>query len=209
MSIPDDFKELLKTWSHAGWDTKLITSIGIAASVLSWTSLADQVFQMKLFMLQALEFYRMCTDLLLLPIRWAGWDVSQVTIDTIVMLTLLVIPKIKAVERINPYVDGPDTEEKIGSTRFFYNCAVLLILLVDLMFSHLLFLVLLLIVFLYAKTIYKLVKEYGFGQEHGCSQAEQRYRKYIGIQLTFYTLPPILVAILAAIAEGLSRPLPG
>jgi len=90
MSVKDDYDELKRVWSALEPLTKVLLAVAFASSVLSLASLADNVFALKGFLSNTIDFYRNFTkpiaNFLSLSVKR---ELSELDVDAIVLLSLV------------------------------------------------------------------------------------------------------------------------
>lgn len=106
MSLKDDVSAAANEWGTASWKVRVLLVLGVLLSASSLASLADTVFQWKGFLLRGLEFYRayVAAPLANLVTSLVGKPLTQVQIDAVVLFALFfgALMRIEAMQPISP-----------------------------------------------------------------------------------------------------------
>lgn len=96
MPLRQELLAAKKYWDGLAGASKGSLAFSVAFSLLSISSLIDQIFELKSFMEQVVEFYRMCTDPLLAAFKWLGFEAfSREIFDCWVIVLLAWIPRLR------------------------------------------------------------------------------------------------------------------
>ena len=89
MGIKDDFEGLTQTWKTLSAPIKVFLAANFLVSSLSIASISDSIFKFKGFIKAAVEFYQLCTGMVLgFLTKYVYIDLVQVQIDVIILFLL-------------------------------------------------------------------------------------------------------------------------
>ena len=181
MSFFDDLKRLRKVWHKLSTFTKLLQICALILSFMLIAGLADTVFEFKLFLAHAIEFWHTITGFVLEKIEASlGVQIPVVHIDFYVLFALIFFPYLMASWNV------------IGSRKRIINVlGVLSWISAPLIIPIDALMVLALVVYFFTLIMFL------------WPPIEDRFL-LISLRMA---LPPIAVATIAAITEGLARPI--
>ncbi|EOX4464584.1 hypothetical protein ACSQUR_004378 [Vibrio alginolyticus] len=180
MGIAEDFVGMKSKWSEWAWTTKLFFIASFLLSCLSIASLADQVYQFKSFVAEGIAFWRSVGFQILGIVEKLGLTVEQWQLDYCAIIILVYLPYISERYKV------------LSAARVIAYCMAFFASLLVPFFKEMhpsleiagITYLVTVIVYLYPP----------------------RSASFNTVVLRM-VLPPVSVLILAAIAEGISRPL--
>lgn len=207
MGLQDDWNELKKMWGNCSLATRIFLAVSFFLSCASVSSLADGVFQFRGFLQTAIEFYRIPIDYIVevLYINW-GWFIPPSAADTFVLICLFEASRIKV---------GGGFQKG-----WLYEIAIITFLAFFIMFMEYItydptlvisfapgFLVVMSGIFFYLGFVHPVAGQTkrapAFKKIEIAPGDRRMFRLVLGNILTIL----FLVAVVAAISEGLTRPL--
>lgn len=202
MAFNDDYESIKKSWGSLPPTGKLIFGSSFAITLFSFASLADSAYELKGFIVNAIQFYRWATDPILSVAEFYNIKLNRVSLDAIALI-LIVTHSIykysfrlgmKNLGRLYQYIICPAGVFSL----LFYSAEVVFFWAVILCIEYLFRLT---AIFVYAS----------FGdpnKEIFIFHYTRKHVRDVMLKSILHFLSPIvLVGVIAAISEGLNRPL--
>lgn len=206
MSLLGDFDEIKRSWKALpGW-LKVVISASFLVSVLSIGSLADSVFQLKGFFAEAVAFYRMLFGPLASVLAtYLQVEDPQAAIDLAVSINLLAVAETNALITVRPLGRWSEIYSKPGFRvrvllfNWIFTCILAAIAwwLMGITATVILFV----IVFPATYILRSVFILYVIGRKSGHQYQQELVAG--GYMVSVY----LLIGFIAAVSEGLTRPL--